>query len=126
MFEEDNCDFPLLRDSLINDASESHLLDFPRFLCVALTQLTFRLPARHLKAFCHFLSSNVDAVNPNTITQKSLPDAEQQDFASAACYTGYFSAGAHLSKATAQHFMEREAAEVPATIQTWIQKTGHL
>ncbi len=38
MFEEDNSDFPLLWDSLINDASDSHLLDFPRFLCVALTQ----------------------------------------------------------------------------------------
>lgn len=54
MFEEDNRGFPLLWDSLINDASDSHLLDFPRFLCVALAQCDVQASCKAPKSFLPF------------------------------------------------------------------------
>lgn len=76
MFERDNSDFPLLWDSLINDAADSHLLDFPRFLCVALMQCVVQTPCMHLKAFCHFLSCYMDYFSLHTQSQldhKEIP-----------------------------------------------------
>lgn len=53
-FEEDNSYFPLLQDLLMNDALDSHLLDFPRFLCVALTQRVTQASCKAPKSILPF------------------------------------------------------------------------
>lgn len=106
MFEEDNSDFPLLWGSLINDASDSHLLDFPRFLCTALTQRVVQTSCEEPKSILPFPFLQHGLV----FTVHSIPTRSHRNLccmlssrSSAACHAGYFCVWPHMTKVTVKH-----------------------
>lgn len=90
LLEGDNSGSPLLPESLINVASDSHLLDFPRFLCATPAQRVARASCRAPESILPFPLRQHGFVSPAPSTPERS-DGEQQDLASSARFGSYFS-----------------------------------